>query len=108
MENSSQKPKTTKTAGSSSELCVRIRNEIRCCVATKIMSIIFQLGMMPVRKINEKMNELFHGNHTVISHVDMAIKSIGPYEKLFEKRVEIVLNDDTNPSNMYTTSCRLN
>jgi hypothetical protein len=100
MADSLQNPMTSKTAGSSSELCVRIRNEIRCCIATKIMSIIFQLGMMPVRKINDKMNELFHGNHTVISHVDMAIKSIGPYEKLFEKRVEIVLDADTNPSNL--------
>jgi hypothetical protein len=85
-----------------SELCVRVRNEIRSCVATKIMSSIFQMGTMTVRKIDSKFDEMFHGTKDVISHLEMVIKGIAPYDQMFDESVSIVTSSfgDANPSNL--------
>jgi hypothetical protein len=47
-------PTNTKTTTTSTELSVPIRNEVCCRVATKIISTIFQLGVMTTRKMDEK------------------------------------------------------
>jgi hypothetical protein len=47
------------------------------------------------------MNELFHGNKDVLSHIDMAVKGFGPYKRLLEKSVNYVTDDtDTNPTHL--------
>jgi hypothetical protein len=84
------------------ELCVRIRNEVRSCVATKILSSIFQMGTMTVRKIDVKFDEMFHGTTEVLSHLDMVIKGSPPYDRLYEELVTTVTDSDsdTNPSTL--------
>jgi hypothetical protein len=87
---------------SNTELCVRIRNEIRSIVATKIMASIFKMGAMTVRKIDVKFDEMFHGTTEVISHLDMVIKGSPPYDQMYEELVSIVTdsNSNANPSTL--------
>jgi hypothetical protein len=52
------------------ELCGPIQNEVCCCVAKKILAMIFQQGTMTVCKIYARINELFHGTKDVIRYGD--------------------------------------
>jgi hypothetical protein len=81
-----------------SELSIPIRNEVRCCVATKIVSTIFQLGTMSIRKIEEKMDDMYHGTTDTIPHIDLVIQGKYPYDRMYEESIPVVTDDrDTNP-----------
>jgi hypothetical protein len=95
-----EKPTTkTKTTSTILEIRTPIRNEVRCCVATKIMSMIFQLPTMSSRKIDQKLDDMFHGTSDLMSHVDIVVNGHTPYDRMFEKSVDVVITDGvSNPS----------
>jgi glycerol-3-phosphate responsive antiterminator len=71
----------TKTTGSLSELCPPICDDVRCCVDMNITVMFFQMRTLPVRKIDEKMEEMFHGTKDKMSHIDMVVKGLNDCSK---------------------------
>ena len=73
------------------QIPANIRQEIRSCIAVKLLSTIFKMSKMTTRNIYDKMFEMFHGtSNDAYAHLDQLLKGVGPYEAMFEKRTQLV------------------
>jgi hypothetical protein len=55
--------------------------------------------MMSSRKINNKLDDMFHGTTTLMSHVHMAVKGHSPIYRMFKSLViETIADGVGNPS----------
>ena len=77
------------------QLPCNIRQEIRSCIAVKVLSSIFKMHKMTTRMMYEKMFSMYHGTTDIYAHIDQLLKASGPYESMFEKRVDTACNSTT-------------
>ena len=73
-----------------------IRKEIRCCIAVKMLSIIFKENKMTIRAIYNLMNNYYHGTDNIRSHMEIMLKGDGAYKDMVMTSSIPTVNDTTS------------
>ena len=60
-----------------------VRKEVRCCLAVKMLAILFRGEKRAIRAVYKLMSDYFHGTKVICSHLDMLMKADGVYKPMF-------------------------
>ena len=72
-----------------------VRKEIWCCIAVRMLAIIFKESKMAIRASNNKMFDYYHGTDTIWAHIHILLKGDGYYKEVVKINGIPTVNDNT-------------